>query len=704
MVLIFLIFPQFLFPQQKKSSIDSLIAIANTISQNDPARAERFCDSLINTVFRKSPGEGLYLMLAQKAKIIEQQGRFNDAIKLNLEALAMNDKRISVDQRGGVTNNVGRLFYQMGVYNKALDYHFKALKIFEFLKDSTAMAQGYNNIGNVYAEQHNYENSIKYYNRSLGICQNIKNDFGVALSLLNMGALHADKGKYALAQECYDKCLPLAKKIKNDEIEMACKLNMGLVEVNIGKIEIAEQLYREAMTYYKGKGDEFTVIFAYVGLGEIAQKRKKYEEALDYFNIALKLAGKAESLDEIRNAYDFISQTYELKGDYRNSLVNYKLFSKIKDSLVNIEQTRESTRKEVGYDFEKIAYADSIKRMEEDHIKDLEDEAIRLNHEKELSSQRSIIIITIVVIFLMGVVTFILVKSNKQKQKDNMIILSQKAEVERQKAEVQNQKEVVELKNHVIEEKQREIIDSINYAERIQRSFIATKEILDENLREYFVFFKPKDIVSGDFYWASKLTNGNFALATADSTGHGVPGAIMSLLNVTSLEKAIETQVQPSRILDYTRKTIIERLKKDGTVDGGKDGMDVSLTVYDFARNKLIVACANNPVWIARGAEMMEIKPDKIPVGKHDRDSVPFSQQEIDLHANDVVYTLTDGFPDQFGGLRGKKFMSKNLKELLISNAHLPMEEQKAILEFTFKSWVGDLEQVDDVTLIGVRI
>ena len=264
--------------------------------------------------------------------------------------------------------------------------------------------------------------------------------------------------------------------------------------------------------------------------------------------------------------------------------------------------------------------------------------------------------------------------------------------------------EEVVRQRHIVEEKHKEITDSINYAERIQRSFLATKELLDENLKDHFVFFKPKDIVSGDFYFAEKLTNNSFLLATADSTGHGVPGAIMSLLNITSLEKAIENQDQPSDILNTTRKIIIERLKKDGSVEGGKDGMDCSVICFDFKKKKIIVSAANNPVWIVRGSETIEIKPDKMPVGKHDKQDVSFTQQTIDIKKGDVIYTLTDGFSDQFGGSLGKKFMSKKLRELLSKNAHLPMEEQRSILENTFISWVGDLEQIDDVTLIGVRV
>ena len=279
----------------------------------------------------------------------------------------------------------------------------------------------------------------------------------------------------------------------------------------------------------------------------------------------------------------------------------------------------------------------------------------------------------------------------KQKQKANHIITQQKTEVENQK--------------HLIEEKHKEITDSINYAERIQRSFLATKKLLDDNLNEYFVYFQPKDVVSGDFYWAAKLSTNNFLLATADSTGHGVPGAIMSILNISSLEKAVEQGLlEPSEIFNHTRKTIIERLKKDGSEHGGKDGMDCSLISFDFKNCKLTYSAANNPVWIVRDNQILELAPDKMPVGKGERDTILFTQHIIDLQKGDVVYALTDGMPDQFGGPKGKKFMYKKLKELLISLADLPMSEQKEALKSELNNWKGDIEQVDDVCLIGVRI
>jgi serine phosphatase RsbU (regulator of sigma subunit) len=275
----------------------------------------------------------------------------------------------------------------------------------------------------------------------------------------------------------------------------------------------------------------------------------------------------------------------------------------------------------------------------------------------------------------------------------------------RQKTIIELQKQKVDETYAMLHEKNKEVMDSINYAERIQRSFLATKNLLDDNLKNYFVFFQPKDIVSGDFYWASKLSNGNFVLATADSTGHGVPGAIMSILNISSLEKAVENGLtNPSEILNHTRINIIKRLKKDGSADGGKDGMDVSLICFDFAHNKFTYAAANNPVWVVRETNLIELLPDKMPVGKHDNDTIPFKQHEFILQTGDVIYALTDGMPDQFGGPKGKKFMYKKLKELLIFISVEPMETQKQKLSQAINIWKGNLEQVDDITLIGIKI
>jgi serine phosphatase RsbU (regulator of sigma subunit)/ligand-binding sensor domain-containing protein len=285
-------------------------------------------------------------------------------------------------------------------------------------------------------------------------------------------------------------------------------------------------------------------------------------------------------------------------------------------------------------------------------------------------------------------------------------VIVQKQEAELQRDLAQKEHQIAEEQKHLVEEKNKEISDSINYAERIQFSMLANEELVQQYLKDYFIFFQPKDVVSGDFYWASELKNGKLALVNADSTGHGVPGAIMSMLNMNSLKEAVSGKelTQPHEILNYTRSIIKETLENDGSAEGGKDGMDCSLMVFDLEHNKIQFAAAGNPVWIVRNNELIEFKGDKMPVGKHDRDYESFTTQEFEVQKGDIIYTLTDGMPDQFGGPKGKKFMYKKLKNLLVEISTLPLATQHSTLRTEMGAWMGDEEQVDDVCIIGVRV
>jgi serine phosphatase RsbU (regulator of sigma subunit) len=304
------------------------------------------------------------------------------------------------------------------------------------------------------------------------------------------------------------------------------------------------------------------------------------------------------------------------------------------------------------------------------------------------------------------------------EQNEQLLIEKEKLEADKKKLDekvkklwststaIHKEKERINELKLEIEHKHQEILDSVNYAKRIQSALLASKDLLRDNLPEHFVFFKPKDIVSGDFYWASKLINNQFAIVTADSTGHGVPGAIMSMLNISGLSEAINAQklVLPNEILDYTRQRIMEHMSNDGSEEGGKDGMDAVICNFDFINNNLQFAAANNPLWLIRNGELVEFKPDKMPVGKAMGEIKPFSLKEIQLQKGDLIIMLTDGYADQFGGEKGKKFMYKPLKELLLSVNNAPLVDIKNELQTTFDNWKGAIEQVDDVLIIGIRV
>jgi sigma-B regulation protein RsbU (phosphoserine phosphatase) len=266
------------------------------------------------------------------------------------------------------------------------------------------------------------------------------------------------------------------------------------------------------------------------------------------------------------------------------------------------------------------------------------------------------------------------------------------------------QKAIMEQKS-IIEEKQKEILDSINYAKRIQFSLLAGDTLLKEHLPEHFVLFQPKDVVSGDFYWAAPVSDG-FMYITADCTGHGVPGAFMSLLNISKLSQVInENKVtRPDLVLNAVRSEIIHALGAHDPDGENKDGMDAILCKLNVTGMSLEYAAANNPFYIVRNKALMTCKADKMPVGKGHDDTLSFTYHQVELYPGDVIYTLTDGFADQFGGPRGKKFKYKALEELLLSIHDLPMAEQQTLLQKTLADWKGLLEQVDDVLIIGVRV
>jgi serine phosphatase RsbU (regulator of sigma subunit) len=258
-----------------------------------------------------------------------------------------------------------------------------------------------------------------------------------------------------------------------------------------------------------------------------------------------------------------------------------------------------------------------------------------------------------------------------------------------------DQKEKMEIKN-------KEITDSINYAKRIQAAILPTDSIIKKHLPDSFVFYKPKDIVAGDFYWLEKKEN-LIIFAAADCTGHGVPGAMVSVICNNALNRSVREfgLTDPAKILDKTREIVISEFEKSD--DDVKDGMDISLCCYNPGRMELWWAGANNPLWILNDNGLKEFKANKQPIGKY-TDPLPYTTHYISLSKNDILFIFTDGYQDQFGGEKGKKFKASNLKELLLSIRNESIQEQKKTLEKTFENWKGKLEQIDDVCIIGVKI
>ncbi|MBA2612521.1 MAG: tetratricopeptide repeat protein [Bacteroidetes bacterium] len=395
-------------------------------------------------------------------------------------------------------------------------------------------------------------------------------------------------------------------------------------------------------------------------LGVIYKKKKEYGTALSYFLEALQIRENHKITRFVLTSYIDIAALFREKGDLDEALIYLEKAERVAIEI-NFQIKLAQVYQETG----------DIYKTKEDYKKALlfYEKLVKLNieiHHKDTET--------------------------KINSLTNDIIKEKEAEIERIKnVELKSAYDIIEIKN-------KEILDSINYAKRIQFVLLANSELLNANLPEHYVLFKPKDIVSGDFYWATKK-EGLFYLAVCDSTGHGVPGAFMSLLNMSFLNEAINEKniTSPNEVFDHIRERLISHM------DGGRDGMDAILICFNNNSKTITYSAANNTPIIVRNNKVIELPCDKMPIGKGEKNE-GFNNYTFALEKGDNLYLYTDGYADQFGGPDGKKFKYKQLNNVLLSISKEPAKQQSDSLNHLFSEWKGSLEQVDDVCIIGIKI
>ena len=321
---------------------------------------------------------------------------------------------------------------------------------------------------------------------------------------------------------------------------------------------------------------------------------------------------------------------------------------------------------------------------------------------RAIEKQKMLIWFFIIALLLVSGLGYFIYRGYKIKRQANILLEAKNKQISEQRDEIQKQKEIAESQRDQIAYQKQHITDSIQYALRIQTALLPSLELFTDKL-DHFVLYKPRDIVSGDFYWVAEV-DGKQIIIAADCTGHGVPGAFMSMLGVSFLNEIILNKgiIQPDLILNALRDEIMGALKQQEETSDVKDGMDMAICLLDYTSNTLQYAGANNPIWIFSKGELTEIKADKMPVSIHESMG-PFTNHWIDLKKGDTFYIHSDGFADQFGGPNQKKFLSKNFKNVLLEMQNKPMLDQGAQLDSIFEEWRKEVEQIDDVTVIGVR-
>jgi serine phosphatase RsbU (regulator of sigma subunit) len=571
-------------------------------------------------------------------------------------------------------NNEGFYHRNLGNIPKALEYYHMSLKLLEELKDSIGMSFLYNNLGAIYQHQGSYSMSVHYHHKSLDLKKMLGDTAGMAHTYNNLGVVYQRFDSLEKAMEYFHKGQELYLKYNNVRGWSRGYYNLAFGYAEIDSFDKAKEFYEKSLDGFESYGDEEGISMTSSGLGSLAFKMGDYTRAKYYAEIGLKYAQELGSPELIKNNAAVLYLVAKNSGDYKVALEMRNLEIKMIDSLVNTDNIKKSADAEAKYQFEK---EQAIRDTE--HRSEIEKQQSLAAAEKKRQNTFIIAVSTVLVL----VVLF-------------SVFLNNRIQITRK------QKKIIEEQKHEVEEKNKEILDSIRYAKRIQNAILPSMESMKKELKNGFVLYKPKDVVAGDFYWMEKIDSRVY-FAAADCTGHGVPGAMVSVVCSNALSKALleENALTTGELLDKTRDIVISRLAKSG--EEMKDGMDISVCLIDFETMELQWSGANNPLWMIRENKLMEFKADKQPVGVHSS-MKPFTTHRIPLMQHDKIYLLTDGFQDQFGGENGKKFKASQLKEIILQMTDLDMNEQKEKLEIAFENWKKGIEQVDDVCLIGVRI
>lgn len=595
------------------------------------------------------------------------------ALEYLLKALKINEEIGDKQGIGSCSNNIGAVYQYQSNYTKALAYYLKCLKISEERGDKTWIGASYGNIGLVYSNQHDYKNALDFHFKALKISQEIGNAQAVGTCYNNIGIVYISKTDYVKALEYQLKALKISEERGDKSAVGGCYINIGTIYMEKSNYSKALEYDLKSLSIKKEIEDKQGIGLCYNTLAELYNKLKNYKLAIRYEDSSLQIAKEILDINLERETYQNLSVSYSKTNDYKTAFNYHEKFVALTDSIFNVDNSKQLGDLKTNFEVEK----------RETELKAMAKTQQTISNEEKKRQQ--LIIYTGMAMFVI-VVIFAGFMLNRVKV-------------------TQKQKQVIERQKHLVEESQKEIIDSITYAQRIQQVLLTPEKYIGNYVKEFFILFKPKDIVSGDFYWAANIKN-RFYLATADCTGHGVPGAFMSMLGINFLnEIMIEKGItRPNEVLNTLRTEIIAALNPEGSAVESKDGMDMSLCCFDFSNNTLEFALANNGIYIVRKNEVIELKPDKMPVGKYTDKVNPFTYNKIQLQQGDVVYTYTDGYADQFGGPKGKKFNYRQVKELLISISNQSLQNQKEILSTNFNTWKGSLDQVDDVCLIGVKV
>ena len=590
-------------------------------------------------------------------------------------------------------NNEGYLSYNLGNFEAALLSFQNSLDLREKINDTSGISECYNNLGGIHYSIGNYEKAIENFQLSLSLKDPLEKPVSYATALNNIGGVFNSWKLYDSAFFYYQKSLEIYEAEDDKEGIALSYHNLAAIQSIQGETDLAHLFFLKSIRINESLNDLAMVANSYIRLSTMYFDKKDFKKAELYGQRALNVSEELGYPELIMDAAEILYKIEKEEGKFVAALTLYEEYIEMKDSVQNIQTIQEIASKQLTYEFDKKTYADSVKYAEEKRTS----EALLAEKDAKIERDFTLKVSMIFGLIMLVVISLLVFKALRNSKKYTAEIARQKTAVEQQAAATEEARKIVSLKN-------REILDSINYAQRLQFAILPTSESLDKHLTNQALLYLPKDIVAGDFYWHKKLGKSHY-FAVADCTGHGVPGAFVSILCANALDKALLDlgEVNPALILDEVNSIIVEHFSKSD--EHIRDGMDIALCKLDQETNQLEYAGANNPLWIISNKietlseviqfgdsreKLFEIKANKQPIGHYVHQKA-FINHEIQLKKGDQIFLSSDGYPDQFGGPKGKKLKYKKLKELLLEKREQNLQTLTSQLHAYLNEWRGDL-------------
>lgn len=575
--------------------------------------------------------------------------------------------------QGDVLIQFGNSYHMENKMDSALKYFNAGLIHFTKINNEKGIGKAYQSFALVKRSLSDYEGSISDSKKALAIYEKMKWDLGIVGVCNNISNSYASIKNYTMALRYSHQAFDLSKTLNDSVKYFNMMMQLGVRYSEVSKADSALYYLNRSTPYLERNNFYNLVHIAYYTMADAYwTKNKNIAQTKAYLYKSLHFSQLSGASDNLVPLYRDLAMCY-IQESRKDSAEFYFFKTLAVDDSLSTQQALKQTKDlQTRYETEK-------KELQ------IQNQALELDVKEKQNRQKSLIILLGALALLgsgfFGTIAYVNFRKTK---KANAIIEEQKA---------------------IVEAKQKSIIDSINYARRIQQAILTGEDTWNALSQEHFILLRPKDIVSGDFYWCYNAASNLSVFALADCTGHGVPGGFMSMLGNSFLnEVVVENKLyKADAILNKLRSKIIAALEQKG-VSEQKDGMDLSLCVWNKTENTLEFAGANNPMWLLRNGQITEYKADKMPIGSHLETTVPFSATTIPLQKGDVIYLSTDGYADQFGGPKGKKFKYKELINLFAAIGRQDMAAQKAALNKAFDDWKAGYEQVDDVSVIGVRV